>query len=383
MRLVLATHALGLGGSETYLITLGEQLERLGHVVHLRAAGLGDGVTVAASRGIDVAPLDGDLPPCDAIVVQDGASAFELARRCPGAPLLFVAHSEEFDEQLPPLLKGVVGAVVVLNDRVERRVRALAGDVEVVRLRQPVDVRRFKPRSPPLVSARRLLLLGNNADPARLKLVESVSRQAGLTLVRLGAKGTPTHAPEDEILRADIVMGYGRCMLEAMACGRPAYVYDHLGGDGWVTAATYPELEGDGFGGRAFSAAIDRTRLLDDLRAYDPEMGIVNRDLAVKAHRAEHHAQEVVALLDRMAKPDRSGNDVDGELSRLMRAQWRLSGRISDLESVNGELHKEVAREHTEGWARYEELINTRRFRIGSVLARPLDRLRDLRRSRD
>ena len=43
---------------------------------------------------------------------------------------------------------------------------------------------------------------------------------------------------------ADIVVGYGRSVLEAMAMGRAAYVWDHAGGDGWVTPETYPDPRG-------------------------------------------------------------------------------------------------------------------------------------------
>jgi hypothetical protein len=37
---------------------------------------------------------------------------------------------------------------------------------------------------------------------------------------------------------ADIVVGYGRSILEAIACG-VAYVHEHSGSDGWVTAENY------------------------------------------------------------------------------------------------------------------------------------------------
>ena len=417
MDLVLGTHALGLGGSETYLITLAEQLQRLGHRVALTAVSPEKGAAVARRRGVRVFPLGDDdgverevQPPgewdelperCDGVVAQDGVSAFELARRYPEAPLVFVAHSEEFDEQLPPQIDGLVDAVVVLNDRVERRVRALAADFDVVRLRQPIDTTRFKPRSRLPAVPRRLLLFGNYAERGRLELVADVASEAGLELVRVGAKEVQTERPERDIDAADIVMGYGRCVLEGMACGRPAYVYDHLGGDGWVTPSTYPALEADGFGGRAFATVVDRARLLRDLRAYEPEAGLVNRDLVVTGHRAEHHAQEVVTLLDSIRVPRRRRTDVYGELARLVRAQWRGDARVIELEEVVATLNDQLAVERAERAAReaahaaeraakegertavarhLDTVIGSRRYRIGAALARPLDAARALRR---
>ena len=42
-----------------------------------------------------------------------------------------------------------------------------------------------------------------------------------------------------------------------MSCGRPAYVYDAFGGDGWVTADTYDAIEADALAGQAFPDVID------------------------------------------------------------------------------------------------------------------------------
>jgi hypothetical protein len=384
MNFVLGTHTLGLGGSETYLITLADQLQRLGHGVVLGAFVLEGGAQLARGSGVaELASLDGQLPSdCDGIVAQDGASAFELARRYPEAPVIFVAHSEEFDEQLPRYLEGVAGAVVVLNARVERRVRALAGALRTVRLAQPIDIKRFRPLSPPAIPPRRLLLLGNNGDAARAALLDSVAGELGLEVARVGAHGESTLRSELAIHDADIVMGYGRCILEAMACGRPAYVYDHLGGDGWVTPDTYPALERDGFGGRAFPEAIDRPRLLRDLRAYDPTIAIANRDLVVANHRAEHHAQALVELLRSVGGSRSAGSAPLGEMVRLVRSEWAAEARTSRLQAVNAELHRELHLARTDGAkaaAHWSALTRSRRYRIAAMLARPLDAARRLR----
>lgn len=143
MKLVLANNHLGLGGSESYLFTVAEQLDRIGHEVAIYAAELGVGAEVARERGltlIDEAQLDDEY---DAALVQDASVSFQIADRCPGLPQLFVAHSAMFDLQAPPQLDGVVGALVALNDSVAERMRAYAVEVEVVRLRQPIDTERF------------------------------------------------------------------------------------------------------------------------------------------------------------------------------------------------------------------------------------------------
>ena len=72
-----------------------------------------------------------------------------------------------------------------------------------------------------------------------------------------------------------------------MSCGRPAYVYDVHGADGWVTAESYDGIESDAFAGQAYPGIVDAERLRRDLEAYDPAMGHVNRQLILKHHNAE------------------------------------------------------------------------------------------------
>jgi len=82
LRLLLATHSLDhVGGSETYLLTAAEQLQRLGHEVTVHAAERGACAELARSRGI---AADGEIPEaCDAAIVQDAGMAHALAERLP------------------------------------------------------------------------------------------------------------------------------------------------------------------------------------------------------------------------------------------------------------------------------------------------------------
>jgi hypothetical protein len=75
LRLVLATNRFAeIGGSETYLLTVAEQLMRLGHGVTIYATELGKMAELARERGVEVAAEEDDLPAaCDVALTQDGA----------------------------------------------------------------------------------------------------------------------------------------------------------------------------------------------------------------------------------------------------------------------------------------------------------------------
>ena len=162
--------------------------------------------------------------------------------------------------------------------------------------------------------------------------------------------------PELELCGADIVIGKARVIVEAMACGRAAYVYDHNGGDGWVTPERYRLLESDNFGGQAEPTATNLEGLRTDLAAYTPELGQANRDLAVANHSASRHGQELVSLFARLAATPRERVDAPlREMSRLARLQWTSEGRAmgfaaeivrlrAELDRANAELARRQAR---------------------------------------
>jgi hypothetical protein len=392
VRIVLATSSLaGLGGSETYVLTVSDQLQCLGHEVWLHALTHGRGSQLAEQLGVRLAYELPDRP--DVVVVQDGVVACNLAVAYPRTPQVFVAHSDLSNLQ-PPQLPGLTAVVVCLYDRVERRIRALPIEHEIVRLSQPVDVDRFRPIRPLRERPRVALALGNYLHGERVRILRRACERAGLELRQVGVHATATprgrtragrgrrialelgwwlggervaracraferagvdlwragllgNAPPvetvDAMNQADIVFGKARVIHEAMSCGRAAYVFDQNGGDGWVTASSYPRLVADNFGGQSGPAPIDEQRLVEDLEQYDPAMGSVNRDLMVANHAASKHTAALVQVLRRVALRE---SPVPGPLEELARA-IRLQGRaelgvmrlVAETERLGSRVH--------------------------------------------
>src|SRR3954471_20807682 len=380
MRLLLATHHLSsLGGSGTYVLTVAEHLERLGHEVAVFGLEMGEMAELARRRGVRVVGRTADLPSGpEALLAQDAPSALAVTARHPETPLVFVAHGATRELMLPPQLPDVAPVVVVMNERVRARVDAMARAHEVVRLRQPVDMDRFAPRRPLRLRPRRALLLGNNLHGPRYELIAEECRRAGLEVVQTGRHGEASATPETAIDAADVVVGYGRSVLEAMASGRAAYVLDHLGGDGWVTPGSFPALEADGFGGRATDVVVDRERLRADLREYDPEMGIVNRNLVVHAHDAGRHAEGLSGLLAEAA-PRTAAPGALEEMSRLVRLQWQAEARAAEERLTAQWQLEDLWARVEQAEARLEGVRASARYRVGAALARPLDVLRGRR----
>ena len=377
MRLVLSTFSLAsLRGSETYPLTLANGLERFGHEVTVYVTELGEMAIRARAGGICVVGNEDALPAVpDALIVQDAVSSLELADRYPRVSQLFISHADAIGLQAPPQLPGLVAAVVVFNDRVSGACVRSPNPRRSCECASPWTSTGL-PRALRSNTPQQLLVLSNYMRGQRREILEGVCKDLRLRCHTTGAHAAPAADPRPDILAVDIFVGYGRSILEAMACGRAAYVFDHKGGDGWVTPERYPLLEADGFGGRATPQPLDAERLRSELTEYRPEMGIANRDLVVGMHSAHTHANDVVAVLRRLPRSARATGQPLRELARVTRRQWHAESRVAALMSENERLRSEVSRLHAladqhHAWGM--GIVRTRRYRLGATLVRPLD----------
>ena len=383
MHVVIATpHLVYVGGSETYLHTVAGNLVRLGHQVTVHAPVLGAMAEHVRGVGATVVDESGLPDTCDALLVQDVGTAYAMADRWPGMPQVYVAHSAYFDLQLPPLVPVPGSVVVVMSDRLADRVAALPGTFDVVRLRQPIDAVRLAPRGRVAERPRRAVLLGNYLEgEARDAIVEAWSG-AGLEVVQIGTMTEPTLDVAAAVADADVVVGKGRAVLDGMACGRPVFLYDAFGSDGWVTPATYDALEADAFAGQSQPEVLDRAGLARALDDYDPGMGRVNRELVLKHHQDRKHAEALVALFRRLRPGLDDRATPDAELARLSRLRWRaeleaeglrrqtvdLTVRVRDLEE-----RLRTSEQRRRGRARAVRRLKQRLADLGESVEGPLD----------
>jgi hypothetical protein len=244
MRIVIGALALvHPAGTETYVSLVARELQKLGHEVVVTAEELGPMAEHAAHQGVVVARTAAELPStCDAVLANDAPSSASLAARYPGTRLVHVAHSDFFDHQAPVLVPGVVDAVVTCSERIAARMRALALDVPIARLRLPVDIGHFAGTGPLPARPRRALIVSNYLNGERRRALVDAWAGEGVTCTQIGLLTEPEFDPGPAMRLADVVVAKAGAALEAMACERAVYVYDQFGGDGWVTPDSYPAL---------------------------------------------------------------------------------------------------------------------------------------------
>ena len=336
MRFVLANRLMNTaGGTETHLVTIGDQLLRLGHEVVIYSPELGPYADYARERGIDVVDQLRELPAeCDVVFAQDGIVVYDLAERYRDALTVFRVCGDVYDFQSPPQVEGIVNLVVVLSDRYERLARAGAVEAPVVRLRIPVDIDRLTPIGAIRPRPERAVVLGNYAD--RVEDVRAAWEPLGIEVTQVGGPQQRFDIA-NALEGVDIVVAKSRAALDAMACGRAVYVLDTFGGDGWVTPEAYPALEADHFAGQATARVIGPAELRRDLDDYRPDMGNANRDLVLQHHRARDHVIELLAALD-VPRRERPPAPLR-ELARLTTLQWSWERFARDGQAAQARLY--------------------------------------------
>jgi hypothetical protein len=271
-----------------------------------------------------------------------------------------------------------------MSDRLRRYCESLAHVPEPLRLTQPIDLERFgRVRAEPS-EARRVVVFGNIQGARGFEAISSVCADLGLEAELLGRHGRTTREPELALADADIVIGIGRCAIEGLASRRAVYVSGPVGTDGWVTAASHPAIEADGFSGRSTPDAFEVERFRADLEQWTPRLASQSRDLAYAHHDAARHCEALVGIWRRLARePPRPILEAE-ELARMARVQaqlesrlWAFSGQAARARLESERLTAEVLRLGTE----LEMLKATRRYRVGNALARPLDFVRRARNS--
>jgi hypothetical protein len=95
-------------------------------------------------------------------------------------------------------------------------------------------------------------------------------------------------------------------------------------------------METDNFAGLSGPPIVSREGLIEELSHYDPQMGLVNRELVVANHGARAHSSRLCELLAGVRPPAHHDGAPLRELSRLVTLQWRAELRAARFEDASG-----------------------------------------------
>ena len=321
MRICFALwHLNGYRGTQTWTVAAARAMKALGHEVSLYTVERGR----AAMRLMPEFPVYsmshvGEVPKQDVLVVSQPRTFFEC-RVCsipvqPNSTGLALAHMKgkrnctgsgfRMKHVLPNakhkvyVCHGVLlwhdapvdnrTPYVAVSEEVQMYLKTNGIDATVVR--QPVDLDLYC--QGPALRQTRPRALSFSQVPVEVEILQSACDEAGFELVR---------PPEDSlwdvvplIHSADVVIGTGRGLCEAMATGRAAIVCGTHGCDGLVSPRTLDLLLSHNFSGRATKGEVAGGLVLA-LKDYDPELGPWSQDIARQHFDSKVNVQRIVEV---------------------------------------------------------------------------------------
>ncbi len=300
LRICLAMwHATGYAGTQSWAWTMAHALQDLGHEVMIYVTQRREMAMRLISAGFEVYGTEDQPLACD-LVIASQPRMFQLCpicgmshvpdddmqmpkhtrpftpnKRCmgsgmkgrdalPKAKRLYVCHGWLPHDK--PLLDGT--PYVAVSQEVANNLKA-DYDLDSVIVGQPIQLERFRPGRPLREKNPRALVL--STWPASQEHVEEACREAGVEIYASDIPGGCWNMP-GRINEVDIVIGTGRGIAEAMACGRVACVCGKFGCDGLVTPAVVEQQGKFNFSGRWLKGEVPKM-LTEALKGYDTVYG--------------------------------------------------------------------------------------------------------------
>lgn len=293
LNIVLSSYTLDMAGVPTYTLTLYHELTRRGHrvVVYCPKGGTMSALmpTVASPSG---------LTP-DVIVAQHNKCAYTLRGAFPSVPMVYSAHGVLPDIEQPP--RGIsVDWWTAINQQVRDHMmrQYVPGDrIDIVR--DFIDTSLYKPLTPLRIDKPRVLFVSNYKKWKAYYRLAVACQRLGWSFKAVGSPYGRSRNMVEEMNNADLIVSWGRGILEGMACGRPVVSYDKELGDGYLTRDVYMESRERNFSGYECRHWFDADGIMRELRKYNPADGPINRHLIENNHDHRDGTSRVLAAIDR------------------------------------------------------------------------------------
>lgn len=140
------------------------------------------------------------------------------------------------------------------------------------------------------------------------QIISRACKALNVELIKNNKFVNPDIDIQKQINRADLVIGLGRSVYDAMACGRPVIVFDYRMyngkpmGDGYLNSQNFEESLKCNCSGRSYGIEMDELALINELKKFNPEDGKLMREIALEKFNIEKNVDEYLSILDR--KPE-------------------------------------------------------------------------------
>ena len=272
----------GFGGSEAWCYAVATELKRLGHHVDVYT------------------PLCGkifqEFLKQDIHLSTEGNYDLILDNHCQ-------VDSSKFSGPIIHTIHGIAGYEhpmkdCALNVAVSKKV-AEKWNTDYI-IPNGIDTTRFYSKQPLHTDIKKILSLCKT-DTAN-DVLKRICSDVGVEIECM--YGKEIFNIEDKINESDLVVGVGRSLLDAMACGRPVVSFDdrfyfttRMMGHGYITPYKYKYQEIDNFTASSINKTLTKLELAKEIfEKYNPNDGIVNRKYILDNLSIEKTVQKYLEL---------------------------------------------------------------------------------------
>jgi len=293
MKIITSAYTLDRSGVPTYTLTLYNELIRRGHSVLVYSSLSG----ALAKKMNSTMDLEGVEAP-DIILAQHKTCAIGLKSAFPNVPMIFLTHGIVPEEEQPPKID--IDYYISVNEQNVENLASRHGidpnKIEIIR--DFVNTEEFKPVKP-LADIPKVLFISNYKKWRAWQDLTRACSTLGLEFQAAGAPYGRSRNVAETINNADLVVSWGRGVLEAMACGRPAISYNKRMGAGYITPQVYMENRTYNLGGVNSRYTLRFEELIGEIEKYNPEDGAVNRGLIMKYHNSRKCVDQIEEIISR------------------------------------------------------------------------------------
>lgn len=260
--LVLTNHFSQFAGSEVVALQVAQWFLAHGHAVTLGANSMGAPLKhcatgIALTTALDAIALsDFDLIWCQHdLLSQLPLTAFERASRSrlPHVALVSLSPFEPY-EHVDGFLTRALSADVYANspetaDELLSRNNGTITRPSVRVFHNAAPAAFWKVGRPPGSALRSIALISNHPPPELAAALASLQAE-GVQTRSIGLRGEAKLVEPHDIAGVDAVISIGKSAIYAIAQRRPVFIYDHFGGDGWLTRDNFATNLYHNFSGR-------------------------------------------------------------------------------------------------------------------------------------
>lgn len=278
-----------IGGTDTFNWAMCKALIDMGYTVYYYAPDMdGTGITEKYLQEIGVRPYTEGIPLIACFANQQ--SGLHFVGKC---PVVQTCHSAFTMLEYP--IKGA-SAYISISEEIQLYLKVRGFQTEIIR--NGIDLNRYCSKRPLNVTPKVLSICQGDDT-----LLKDACAKLGWRFINVPKEvGSRIWHIEDLINDADIVVGIGRSLYDAMACGRACISWDNrklnpFNGCGYVTADNWYACAKTNFTGRGFPQIHTVDGLVAELKKYNPEDGKVMRSFAEKELDAHKNVKRYLDIL--------------------------------------------------------------------------------------